>query len=210
MSAFHEVLFPLDVALGSRGGPQRITDVVTLSSGREERNQRWFHSRRKYNAGYGIKSLDAIAAVTEFFEERRGRLHGFRWRDHSDFKSCPLAVAPGPLDQDLGFGDGVTSSFQIRKRYGANFNPYWRDITKPVSGSVRVALDGLEQVAPAFNCDYQTGLISFQMPPASGSVVTAGFLFDVPVRFDSDYLAIDLASFHAGEIPDLPVIEILP
>ena len=88
MTAFHDVLFPLDIARGSRGGPQRSTDVVTLGSGREERNQRWLRSRRRYNAGFGIKSLDAIAVVTAFFEERRGKLHGFRWRDHADHKSC--------------------------------------------------------------------------------------------------------------------------
>jgi len=210
MTAFHDVLFPLDIARGSRGGPQRSTDVVTLGSGREERNQRWFHSRRRYNAGFGIKSLDAIAVVTAFFEERRGKLHGFRWRDHADHKSCPLALSPSPLDQAIGAGDGATMTYQLRKTYGGNVNPYHRYIAKPVAGSVRVAIDGVEQFAADFNCDHGTGIVTFQLPPPAGSVVTAGYFFDVPVRFDTDYLAIDLSAFDAGDIPDLPVIEIIP
>ncbi len=82
--------FPTDdLAQCDAGGPERRTDVVVLGSGHEERNSRWANSRRSYNAGYGVKSLDDLHAVIAFFEERRGRLHGFRWRDHADWKSCP-------------------------------------------------------------------------------------------------------------------------
>lgn len=88
MTAFHEVLFPLDIALNSTGGPQRRTDVVTLGSGAEERNTRWAHSRRRYDAGYGVKTFEALSQVVAFFEERRGRLHGFRWRDRLDHSSA--------------------------------------------------------------------------------------------------------------------------
>jgi uncharacterized protein (TIGR02217 family) len=99
MTAFHEVLFPLDIALKSAGGPQRRTDVVTLGSGREERNARWAHSRRRYDAGYGVKTFDALASVVEFFEERRGRLHGFRWRDRLDHSSAaPDAAAASTVN----------------------------------------------------------------------------------------------------------------
>jgi uncharacterized protein (TIGR02217 family) len=40
--------------------------------------------------------------------------------------------------------------------------------------------------------------------------VTAGFHFDVPARFDSDFLEVDLAAFAAGEIPSIPIVEIRP
>jgi uncharacterized protein (TIGR02217 family) len=209
MTGFHDVLFPIDIAFGSHGGPQRRTEIVTLGSGREERNQRWFNSRRRYNAGYGVKSLEAIAEVTEFFEERRGKLYGFRWRDRSDFKSCSPAVAPDPNDQLLGSGDGMANAFQLRKRYGVTYDPYFRDITKPVDGSVRVSVDGLELFGPAFTCDATSGLVTFASPPQPGASIRAGFLFDVPVRFDTDYLEIDLAGFEAGDIPSLPIVEIL-
>jgi hypothetical protein len=69
MTAFHEVLFPLDISLKSAGGPQRRTDVVLLGSGAEERNARWTHSRRRYDAGYGVKTFEALSQVLVFFED---------------------------------------------------------------------------------------------------------------------------------------------
>jgi len=137
MLDFHETRFPLDVSLNGRGGPERRTDVVTLGSNREARNARWAHSRRRYEAGYGVKSLAQLAAVIEFFEERRGRLIGFRWRDRADLSSARLGGAPSPLDQSLGAGDGATAQFQLLKTYGTSFAPYARAIAKPVIESVR-------------------------------------------------------------------------
>jgi uncharacterized protein (TIGR02217 family) len=211
--AFHEVLFPLDIALRSSGGPERRTDVVLLGSGREERNARWAHSRRRYDAGYGVKTLDALAAVVAFFEERRGRLYGFRWRDRLDHASAEPGDAVTPLDQVIGVGDGVLATFQIAKTYGGAFAPYSRTIAKPVAGSVRVAVDGVEAAAGTdFTVDAQTGVATFlagHIPPASAAV-TAGFLFDVPVRFDTDFLEVDHAAFAAGAIPKIPLVEIRP
>lgn len=211
MTAFHDVLFPLDIALGSRGGPQRRTDVVTLGSGREERNQRWAHSRRRYNAGYGVKSFDALASVVAFFEERRGRLYGFRWRDRADCKSCAPGATPSALDQIVGAGDGATTGFQLVKTYGGHSAPYVREIRKPVAGSVRVAIDGVELDAADFSCDPAAGLVTIASAntPAPGAIVTAGFVFDVPVRFDTDFLEIDYAAFDAGAIPEMPIVEII-
>lgn len=211
-SAFHEVLFPLDIALKSAGGPERKTEIVTLGSGREERNARWAHARRRYDAGYGVRSLDALAIVVAFFEERRGRLYGFRWRDRLDHGSVATGIA-GPLDQSIGTGDGAETDFALMKTYGATYAPYQRPITKPVAGSVRVAVAGIEQAeGTAFVCDPTTGIVSFLTGhvPAAGVAITAGFLFDVPVRFDSDYLEVDLTAFAAGAIPKIPLIEIRP
>jgi uncharacterized protein (TIGR02217 family) len=213
MPAFHEVTFPLDVALGARGGPERRTEIVTTGSGREERNARWAHARRRWNAGYGVKSLDALSEVVAFFEERRGKLYGFRWRDRLDHSSALQGAAPSPQDQAIGEGDGERASFQLKKTYGALHAPYARPIVKPVQGSVRVALDGVEKTEGAdFDCDSATGLVVFRAGniPAGGAAVTAGFLFDVPVRFDTDFLEVDLAAFAAGEIPSIPLVEIRP
>ena len=206
---FHEILFPLDVALGARGGPTRRTEIVTLASGREHRNARWADSRRRYDAGLGIRTLDALHAVLAFFEERRGRLVGFRFRDRTDDRSCAPSATPAPTDQALGTGDGTRTAFGLAKTYGASFQPYRRAIAKPVAGSVRVAMNGAE-VTSGFACDPATGLVTFAAPPASGALVTAGFRFDVPVRFDSDALEIDLAAFAAGAIPSVPLVEIVP
>ena len=213
MPAFHEVLFPLDIALKSAGGPERKTEIVAVGSGREERNARWAHSRRRYDAGYGIKTHAALAAVVTFFEERRGRLHGFRWRDRLDHSSAAPDAAVSPLDQPIGTGNGTTATFQLMKTYGSIYAPYGRPIAKPVTGSVRVAIGGTEvAIGTAFTCDVTTGAVTFLSGhiPAAGAAVTAGFLFDVPVRFDTDFLEVDLSAFAAGAIPKIPLVEIKP
>ena len=208
---FHEVRFPLDVSLGSRGGPQRRTEIVTLASGREHRNARLAHSRRRYDAGLGVRTLDRLHAVLAFFEERRGRLYGFRFRDRVDWKSCPPSLAPAPTDQRIGRGDGVTAAFQLVKTYGAAHAPYARPIAKPVAGTVRPAVNGAELAAgTGFTCDTATGLVTFTAVPPVGAAITAGFEFDVPVRFDTDDLEIDLSAFTAGEVPKIPLVEIVP
>jgi uncharacterized protein (TIGR02217 family) len=212
-TAFHEILFPLDIALKSAGGPERKTEIVALGSGREERNSRWAHSRRRYDAGYGVKTLVALSAVVAFFEERRGRLHGFRWRDRLDHSSAPSDAAVTPLDQNIGTGDGVRTTFALLKTYGGVYAPYQRPIVKPDSGSVRVGVGNIEVTqGTAFTCDVTTGIVTFlsgHVPPV-GAAVTAGFLFDVPVRFDTDYLEVDLSAFAAGAIPKIPLVEIKP
>jgi uncharacterized protein (TIGR02217 family) len=213
MTAFHEVLFPLDIALRSSGGPQRRTDIVALGSGAEERNARWAHSRRKYDAGYGVKTFEALSEVIAFFEERRGRLYGFRWRDRLDHSSAAPGVAVAAIDQAIGTGNGVTASFALSKGYGSVYARYQRPIGKPVAGSVRVAVADVEAVeGTAFSVDPTTGVVTFHAGhiPASGAAVTAGFLFDVPVRFDTDYLEVDMSAFAAGAIPKIPVVEIKP
>lgn len=196
--AFHKVRFPLDVALGARGGPERMTDIVTLSSGREERNSRWAQSRRRYNAGYGIKSRADMQAVLAFFEERRGRFHSFLWRDGLDHSSNG--------QQPLGTGDGTTTQFQLAKTYGASFDPYLRPVTKPVAETVTVFVDA--SPTSAVTVDELTGMVTFDDAPADGAVLTASFEFDVPVRFDIDRLDIELTGFDAADVPSIPLIEV--
>jgi uncharacterized protein (TIGR02217 family) len=196
---FHPIRFPLDVALGARGGPERATDIVTLASGREERNSRWAQSRRRYNAGYGVKSRADMQAVLAFFEERRGRFHSFLWRDALDHSSN------GP--QALGIGDGDAVAFQLSKTYGASFDPYVRPITKPVAETVTVTIDGV--ATDAFTVNETTGVVTFDDPPVDGAVLLAEFEFDVPVRFDMDRLDIELSSFDAADAPAIPLIEVL-
>ena len=209
--SFHETRFPTAISRAAHGGPERRTDVVVLGSGAEERNARWADSRRSYNAGYGIKSLNDLHAVIAFFEERRGRLHGFRWRDPSDWKSCPPESTPIALDQALGVGNGTVSTFQLTKTYGSAFNPWTRAITKPVAGTVLVAVAGSTQVAgTAYTVDHGTGIVTFLAGhiPATSAAITAGFEFDVPVRFDSDKLEINIQGVHHGAIPSIPIVEI--
>ena len=208
-AGFNEVRFPTDVALGARGGPERRTDVVTLRSGAEERNAVWADGRRKYQAGYGVKSFAQLEAVLAFFEAQRGRLYGFRWKDRFDYRSCGSPAQPGAFDVSIGTGDGHTATFQLVKVYGAGLpTPYTRTIAKPVPGSVLVGVAGA--AASGWTCDPTTGLVTFASPPPVGAAITAGFQFDVPARFDTDYLEADLAFFEAGQVPSIPIVEIRP
>lgn len=209
--SFHEIRFPTAISRGAQGGPERRTDVVVLGSGHEERNSRWADSRRSYNAGYGIKTLDDLHAVIAFFEERRGRLYGFRWKDHADFRSCPPSATPTALDQLLGVGVGEAAVFQLVKRYGSAHAPWSRRIAKPVDGTLLVAIDGTPvDVGTAVTVDPTTGLLTFapEHIPAEGAVITAGFEFDVPVRFDTDKLEVSLQGFTHGAIPSIPIVEV--
>jgi uncharacterized protein (TIGR02217 family) len=164
------------------------------------------HARRRYNAGYGVKSLDDLHAVIEFFEERRGRLYGFRWKDHADFRSCPPLKTPSATDQEIALGDGATREFQLVKTYGRGSSAYLRIIRKPVAGTVSIAVDGVAQTA--FILDAASGHVTFATAPAEGTRITAGFEFDTPVRFDTDALEISLSDAKAGRIPDIPILEI--
>ncbi len=206
---FHEVRFPANLSFGSVGGPERRTEIVTLANGHEERNSPWAHARRRYDAGVGMRSLDDIETLVAFFEARRGQLYGFRWKDWSDYKSCAPSATIGFEDQVLGTGDGSRTDFQLRKLYRSGPAEYSRPITKPVRGTLRVGVARTELSETVhYTADYTTGIISFLTPPGDGAEVTAGFEFDVPVRFDTDSIRTSVAGFQAGEMPSVPVVEV--
>lgn len=207
--AFHEIRFPANLSFGSVGGPERRTEIVTLSNGFEERNSPWAHSRRSYDAGVGLRSLDDVERLIAFFEARAGRLHGFRWKDWSDFKSCPASRRPAYDDQPIGTGDGVGRVFTLSKIYESGGISYLRPIAKPVEGTVLVGIQGHAQAeAVHFEIDSATGTVTFADPPAEGALITAGFEFDVPVRFDTDAIQVSVQSFQAGNLPQVPVVEV--
>lgn len=207
--AFHEIRFPASLSFGSIGGPERRTEIVTLASGFEERNTPWTHARRRFDAGMGLRSLDDLAEVVAFFEARAGQMHGFRWKDWSDFKSCAPSRQPRFDDQTIAIGDGNTVAFQIKKAYVSGPYRYHRVIGKPVKDTVRAGVGGDEKFPGCgFSVDYLTGILTFDDPPENGAEVTAGFEFDVPVRFDTDRIAVSVSSFQAGELPQIPVVEV--
>lgn len=207
--AFHDVRFPINLSFGSVGGPERRTDVVTLANGFEERNTPWEHSRRRYDAGAGLRSPDDLGTLIAFFEARRGKLHAFRWKDWSDFKSCRPSLSITPQDQEIGRGDGVATGFQLIKTYASGAQSYVRPIKKPVAGSVRIAIAGdLKLEGAEYAVDHATGMVTFVTPPDIAAQVSAGYEFDVPVRFDTDVLLTAFATFEAGEAPDVPVVEV--
>lgn len=199
---FDEVTLPARLAFGSSGGVERKTEVVVLASGHERRSTPWAMGRRRYLVGAGLRSLDDMAALTAIFEARQGRLRGFRFRDFADYKSCLPSGTVTATDQVIGTGDGECVRFGLVKDYGG----LGRAVTKPVAGTVMVAVDGRE-VEPEI-IDTVTGEVVLSFAPHEGAVVTAGYWFDVPVRFDADRLDVTLDSFEAGRMAAVPLIEV--
>ena len=205
--AFHNVRFPDNISRGARGGPRRLTHVVELASGDEERNGAWANSRRVYDVSYGIRNANDLAGVVAFFEARMGRLYGFRFKDWADYKSClPLQVSH-PLDQQIGTGNGSATQFQLVKVYASGSQGWTREITRPVAQTVRVALNGVEQHS-GWSVSTTTGIVTFAAAPGNGVKVSAGYQFDVPVRFDTDQLDVTLDIERLGSIPSIPLIEV--
>ncbi|SMR72834.1 TIGR02217 family protein [Aliiroseovarius halocynthiae] len=207
--SFHEIRFPANLSFGSVGGPERRTEVVTLANGFEERNTPWEHSRRRYDAGIGMRSLDDVEMLIAFFEARRGQLYAFRWKDWSDYKSGLPSADPAYIDQIIGWGDGVQTEYQLIKTYRSGTDTYARPIQKPVDGTVKMGLKGDPQIeGTQYSVDLTTGVVTFATAPELGAEVTAGYEFDVPVRFDTDRVHTSVASFQAGEAPNVPVVEV--
>ncbi len=213
--SFHEVQFPPQIAYGAEGGPVWSTVVTATAAGVEQRNQAWVQARHQYNIGTGVRSLGHFAAVLRFFHARRGRLYGFRFKDWQDFSSAAAPDLPiTPHDQPLGPFAGLP--LPLTKTYADAAGGWTRSIRKPVAGSIRIAVNGAEQVAPGWSypwaVDPTTGLLQLTGSgvslPALGMPVTAGFAFDVPVRFDTDRLPGSYETWQAVAVRDITLIEI--
>ena len=209
MSAFHDVRLELPRALGAVGGVERRVDVVALANGKEFRNSPWAHGRRRFEIGGTMMSQSALYDLAAFFEARGGRMYGFRFRDPMDWKSCKPDEVVTPFDQVIGVGDGAIATFQLVKSYGDAPFATKRTITKPVEGGVRLAVGGVEVSSAAFVVDSMTGLATLDTPPGLGDVITAGFEFDTPVRFDIERLDISFDAVNAGRAVSAPLIEVL-
>ena len=218
---FHDsAVFPEGIAYGSRGGPTFSTSIIEIDSGAEERVGRWALSRRRWDASYGIKVLDDVYTVQAFFLARKGPLNGFLWQDPIDMASTvdgrTTSWANGSLDPDdenqlLGTGDASETQFQLIKTYTSGGVTHTRNITRPKSGTVLVAVDGVAQTEGVdFTVDLTTGQLNFSSAPGSGLDVTAGYEFYVPARFEEDRLEITMEAFDAGDIPSIPIVEIVP
>src|SRR5918995_1972788 len=191
MSGFHEVRFPDNIAYGASGGPEFATTVVVTGSGHEHRNINWAEARGRWDVGSGLKNQQQLDELIAFFRARKGKAYGFRFKDWTDYK------ATGQL---LGTGDGAQTQFQLVKRYPSGSVIEARTVSKPVAGTVRIYKDGVEQLS-GWSVNVTTGLITFTTAPAAGVEITADFEFDVPVRFDTDHMAVTIETdkLHAWQ-----------
>lgn len=198
--AFHEVRFPVEIALGATGGPEFSTSVVVTAGGFERRNAGWAVPRGRWDVGSGVKEAADTAALIAFFRAREGRAHGFRFRDWADYRATA---------QSLGTGTGALTTFQLVKRYASGPTTAVRTISKPVSGTVALYLNGVAQ-GSGWTVDTATGVVTFGTAPGSGVAVTADFEFDVPVRFDADAMDLTMLRDGAAEWGRVPLVELRP
>jgi uncharacterized protein (TIGR02217 family) len=202
MDAYDDVRFPIALGREASVEPAFSTAVVTTASGAEQRNSEWVDARLRFDAGPGVRGEAELHELIAFFRARRGAAVAFRFEDPFDHSSSGMTGEPGPQDQLLGEGDGLRTEFPLVKRYQAQE----RRITRPVAASVRVSVDGAELAAGWTLAPL--GLVRFDAAPADGAEVRAGFRFDVPVRFAEDRLSLSRATYEAGEIASVPLIEV--
>ena len=198
MPAFHEVQFPPKIAYGATGGPEFNTSVTTTFSGFEQRNVNWQKARGRWDVSTGLKNKADMEVLQAFFRARFGKAHGFRFKDWSDYQ----AVA-----QNLGTSNGTQTAFQLLKIYSSGGYNYSREIKKPVSGTVKIYLNSILQ-SSGFTIDHATGIITFSAAPGAGVNVSADFDFDVPVRFDTDALAVRADGPGIFVWDAIPIVEI--
>jgi len=200
--------FPDDISYGSTGGPTWSTNVLIIKSGFEGRNANWSNSRYKYNAGMGVRDETELDDLVDWFNAMQGRAHGFRFKDWTDFSSAGSSGTVTFSDQAIGTGDNAEVAFQLIKNYTQGSLTRTRDIKKPISATIKVAVAGVEKFNPAdWTVDDTTGIITFGVAPAGAAAITAGYEFDVPARFDSDTLELSLDHYLTGST-SVPIVEI--
>lgn len=195
--AFHEIRFPEDISYGSSGGPEFSTDVVLTTGGHEQRNSNWAEARARYNVAHGVKTQSQLEELIAFFRARKGRAHGFRFKDWADYSAT---------GQVIGTGNGTLKDFQLVKTYTSSISET-RTIHKPVSGTVKIYVNAVLQTS-GVSINHATGLVTFTTAPASGAALSTDFEFDVPVRFDTDRLSATLDQYGVHSWTDIPLVEV--
>ncbi len=195
---FVETQFPNDIALGCVGGPTFSTDIVETFGGFEQRNINWSASRGEWHVGQAVKTRTQLATLIAFFRARRGRAIGFRFKDWSDFSAS---------NNIIGVAVAAQQDFQLVKSYTSGGVTVDRTITKPVSGTVHVFRDSVEQMS-GWTVNTATGVVHFTSGLTGGEVISATFEFDVPVRFDTDQLEITHETYEIGGWLNIPIVEL--
>jgi len=201
--------FPNVISKGARGGPRYRVDKTAVRSGAVYRNLVWDWARHEYDAACGVRIASALEVLLYFFHVVGGPSIGFRFKDWLDYKSCIRSATPTALDCSIGTGDGSDATWQLYKTYVQGAYSRQRQIRKPVSGTVLVAVAGtLKTETTQYTVDYTTGIITFTAGniPTVGQAITAGFEFDVPVYFAEDIHQYTWNDYVSGAA-QVPLIE---
>lgn len=208
--AFHNVSLPTGLQYGSQFGAGFATIVQQTASGHEVRIARQSQARHRFFPLKALQSTTEALALKSFALARRGSLHSFRIKDELDNTSAADGTsAPTATDQAIGTGDGTETDFQLVKVYDSSGPaPYTRTITLPVSGSIVVAVAG----TPTTSFTESNGVITLNTAPTLGQIVTAGYRFEVPVRFArgiDEWAKLQADAYGIWSMPDLECIEVL-
>jgi uncharacterized protein (TIGR02217 family) len=209
--SFNDMLFPVDISYGSKGGPQFNTEVIEISSGFESRNINWSQARAKYDISYGVKTGEQLEALISFFNNAGGKAYSFKYKDWSDFQVINQVCPPSTLWPDPGY------SYQLQKVYSSGGYNYTRYIYLPFinidQSNILVYVDGVLQPGnwDAFDV-WGPGILYFDEPLSESAIVTATYEFFVLVRFDIDKLPISLDNYNAAGTyfggASIPLIEV--
>ncbi len=195
---FHEILLPDELAYGAEFGPEYKTTKVQTGSGGEQRIVQWPRARRRGTVGYKIRSRDQINALRAFYLARFGDAIGFRFSDNAD-----RDVANEPL---VNTG-GTMLQLQKADTDGAGFASV-RTIRKPsLTGPFTLYKDGAAMMG-GYALDVTTGIITLASA-APGSVFTWSGRFDVPVRFDGDWMNGKRDDFDVHSWEGIAIVELL-
>ena len=182
-----------------RSMPRFSTSIVGVASGAESANSNWAAPLHRFILPDKISDQESLEDFREHWMVMRGPFHTFPFRDPFDFASvrltCPDTVPViTRTDQPLGTGDGVRRTWQLQKQYSRGPASYVRPITLPIVSTVLIGINGLEPAAVpgpsggpySVAVDREGGTVTFTPAPNLGLVLTAGFLYEVPVRFAGD------------------------
>jgi uncharacterized protein (TIGR02217 family) len=197
----HAVQLPENIERGAEGGPEFLTDIITVGGGAESRNAKWAFPRIGFDIGYGLRSMNDIHTVRDFFWARRGRLFGFLFKDWGDYEVTTATT--------FGTGDAVETAFQLIKTYNDGFTTFNRPISRPLTYNIYVdTILQTEGGGADYTIDTTTGIVTFNAAPAASADITWDGTFLVPVRFDDDRLDINIEVWQAGRIQSIPIVEL--
>jgi uncharacterized protein (TIGR02217 family) len=200
MNNFIEKQFPADISYGSSGGPEYYTEVLNTTNGCEIRSSKLYNPRMKFNIATGVKNKQQMDELIRFFRCCKGRNIAFRYKDWGDFhgRNEPVQV----IDQH---------TLQLIKTYNLDeYTTEERIITKPVKNTVKIQLNDEFISDTQLQIDYTTGRITLlnHLMHQQNTKITADFEFDVPVRFDTDYLPVIIENYNFYSLPNIELVEV--
>lgn len=201
---FIDELFPVTISKDAESSVAYSTTVVTAKSGRKQKNKNWEYPLNTYDVSFGIRAMQDLEEVVNFFHVAEGKANYFRFKDWADYKSCSVMLQPSSTDQVIGVGDSLQTDFQLVKNYTIGGTTKVRKITHPLINTLEVAIDGVSTTAYSMG---DNGLIKFNSAPSSNSQITAGYEYHVPVSFADDTISTQMDNYNNGNI-SLNLVEV--